>query len=102
MQGSDKNRLKEIIQTIKKHKRELKEKYGIKQIGIFGSIVRGEADDSSDVDILGEFERPIGLFKFLELEEYLGKLLGRRVDLVSRKALKPHIGRYILQELVVI
>jgi len=50
------------------------------------------------VDILVEFKKPIGLFKFLELEEYLSDLIGRKVDLVSKKALKPRIGKHILRE----
>ena len=97
-----KKSLDEIKEVIKKHKDELKEKYSVKEIGIFGSIVRGEAKEDSDVDILVEFEKPIGLFKFLELEEYLSNLIGRRVDLVSKKALKPHIGKHILEEVVTI
>ena len=54
------------------------------------------------MDILVEFEKPVGFFKFLELEEYLEKLLDLKVDLVTKKALKPTIGRYILDELVTI
>ncbi len=102
MQGVGKDSLEKVIRIIKRHKRELQEKYRIRQIGVFGSVVQGEANEDSDVDILVEFQRPIGLFKFLELEEYLGKLLRREVDLVSRKALKPHIGKNILHELVTV
>jgi len=93
------DRIKEIL---KKHEEELKEKYGIKEIGIFGSYLRGEAKEESDLDILVEFEKPIGFFKFLELEEYLSNLIGIKVDLVSKKALKPHIGKYILKEVVIV
>jgi len=97
-----KKSLDEIKEIIKKHKDELKEKYSVKEIGIFGSFVRGEAKEDSDVDILVEFEKPIGFFKFLELEEYLSNLIGREVDLVSKKALKPHIGKHILEEVVTV
>ena len=97
-----KKSLDEIKEIIKKHKDELKEKYSVKEIGIFGSFARGEATEDSDIDILVEFEKPIGLFKFLELEEYLSNLIGREVDLVSKKALKPHIGKHILEEVVTI
>ena len=97
-----KKSLDEIKEIIKKHKDELKEKYSVKEIGIFGSFARGEAKEDSDVDILVEFEKPIGLFKFLELEEYLSNLIGREVDLVSKKALKPNIGKHILEEVVTI
>ncbi len=97
-----KKQLDEIKTILRAHKEELKEKYGVKEIGIFGSYVRGEAKEDSDVDILVEFEKPIGLFKFLELEEYLSILIGRKVDLVSKKALKPHIGKHILKEVVTV
>jgi len=94
--------LDEIKRVLERHKEELKEKYHVKEIGVFGSFVRNEARKNSDIDLLVEFEKPIGLFQFLELEEYLSDLLGRKVDLVSRKALKPHIGKRILKEVVVV
>jgi uncharacterized protein len=78
----------------------LREKYSLKTIGVFGSYVRGEQKRDSDLDLLVEFERPIGLFKFLEMEEYLSDLLKVKVDLVSKKALKPRIGRRILEETI--
>ncbi|MHA1607671.1 MAG: nucleotidyltransferase family protein [Candidatus Freyarchaeota archaeon] len=95
-------KLDEIRKIIGEHKEELREQYGVKEIGIFGSFVRGEAREDSDVDVLVEFEKPIGFFRFLELEEYLGSLIGRKVDLVSKKALKPHIGKHILEEVIII
>ena len=91
--------LNEIKEIIRDHKVELAEDFGVSEIGIFGSIVRGEAGDDSDVDVLVEFSRPIGLIKFMSLEYHLGQLFGGlKVDLVSKKALKPYIGRVILQE----
>ena len=71
--GRKKKSLDEIKEIIRKHKKELREKYNAKEIGIFGSIVRGEAKEGSDVDILVEFEKLMGFFKFLELEECLGR-----------------------------
>jgi len=97
-----KKSIEEIKRIIQQHKKEMKEKYGVKEIGIFGSLVRGEMKEESDVDILVEFEKPIGFFKFLELEEYLSNLIGRKVDLVSKKALKSHIGKYILEEVITV
>jgi uncharacterized protein len=94
--------LAEIKNILKAKKDELREKYKVKEIGLFGSLVRGEQGESSDVDVLVEFESPVGFFKFLELEEYLGELMEAKVDLVSKKALKPFIGQYILRELVII
>ena len=61
---------------------------------------RGEVTLLTCREILVEFQEPIGLFKFLELEEHLSDLLGKKVDLVSKKALKPRIGQRILAEAV--
>ena len=92
----------EIKNILAQHKKELEEKYNIKEIGIFGSYVRNEQTDSSDADILVEFSKPIGFFKFLDLEEYIEKLTGTKIDLVSKKALKPYIGKHILDEVIMI
>lgn len=86
--------------TLAKLKGELRDRYGVSRIGVFGSLVRGEATAESDIDVLVEFARPVGFFKFLELEEYLAEKLGHKVDLVSKKALKPHIGARILEEVL--
>lgn len=91
-----------ILKKLGELKQELKTKYKVKEMGLFGSAVRGELSKTSDIDILVEFEEPIGFFKFLELEEYLEARLGRKVDLVSKKALKPRIGSYILKEVLMI
>ena len=66
----------------------------------FGSFVRGEAKEDSDVDIIVTFSAPIGLLKFLSLEEHIEKLLDLKVDLVSKDALKPRIGARILKEVL--
>ena len=81
-----------VLKTLRDLKSELQAKYSVKEIGLFGSVLRGEQTKASDIDILVEFSRPIGFFKFLELEEYLETVLGAKVYLVSKKALKPHIG----------
>jgi len=94
--------LKEIADTIKRSKPVLKERFKVKDIGIFGSYVRGDQKEVSDLDVLVEFGERIGFFKFLELEEYLKELLNLEVDLVSRKALKPRIGQHILKEVVML
>ena len=90
----------EILEILRAMKPELEADYNVKTIGIFGSVVRAKARRQSDIDVLVEFEPPIGLFKFLELEELLSERLGGKVDLVSRKALKPEIGRAVLAEAV--
>jgi predicted nucleotidyltransferase len=95
--------IEEIKRILKEHKEELRDRFKVKEIGVFGSYVRGEQRrKESDIDILVEFEEPIGFLEFLGLEEYLSDLLGAKVDLVSRKALKPRIGGYILKEVVYI
>lgn len=93
---------RKIENILRKHKQELKKRFKLKEIGIFGSSVRDEQKKRSDIDILVEFEKPIGLFEFMDLEEYLMKILGAKVDLVSKKALKPRIGKHILQEVIYI
>ncbi len=92
----------EILKMLAELKPELQSRYKVKEIGVFGSFVRGEQGEASDVDILVEFEKPIGFFKFLNLEEYLANQLGLKVDLVSKKALKPVIGQHILEEVILI
>jgi len=97
--------LKDIIaikKKIEEQKSILEKEYKVKEIGIFGSYVRGEQKGKSDIDILVEFSQPVGLFTFLELEEYLTELIGIKVDLVSKKALKPRIGKNILKEIILV
>lgn len=94
--------LKEIESVLRGNLDELRRDFGVKEIGVFGSYARGEANAESDMDILVEFIRPLGFFRFLELEESLGELLGVKVDLVTRAALKPRIGRCILDEVVML
>ncbi len=92
--------LAEIQDILTLHKREFAQKYKVKTLGIFGSYVQELQKNTSDIDILVEFIEPVGFFEFLGLEEYLEELLGTKVDLVSKKALKPHIGKHILNETV--
>lgn len=88
----------EIKQVIKDHLGELHRDYAISEIGIFGSYVRDEQTPHSDVDILVQFSQPVGFVTFMQLEERLQQLLGTDIDLVSRAALKPNIGKRILKE----
>ncbi len=76
----------------------LREKYHVKKIGIFGSFVRGEQKRGSDLDILVEFETPIGFFEFVRLENLLSRALRKKVDLVSKKAIKPAVKKEIFKE----
>lgn len=94
--------LDEIKKILKRNKSTLKKRFNVKEIGVFGSFVKGENTEESDADILVEFSKPIGLFAFMSMEEYLQELLGVKVDLVSKKALKPHIGKIILDEVITV
>jgi predicted nucleotidyltransferase len=89
--------LKKILQT---HMEELNRIYGVSEIGIFGSFVKNQQNEASDLDILVEFNKAIDLFTFVNLKNYLSDLLQVNVDLVMKKALKPKIGQRILQEVV--
>jgi hypothetical protein len=89
--------LKGKLETLKP---EVADKFKVKTIGIFGSYVRGEQKESSDLDVLVDFYEPISLFKFVELEDFLSKRLGVKVDLVMRDSLKPRIRESILNEAI--
>jgi predicted nucleotidyltransferase len=71
-------------------------------LGIFGSYVRREQKKKSDVDILIDFENSISLLSFVALEYHLSDVLGKKVDLVMKSALKPRIGKQILREVIYI
>ena len=92
--------LNTIIALLKEQKSFLKKEYKIKKIGIFGSYIHGDYEKDSDIDILIEKDEAIGLLKLANLQNYLSKLIGIKVDLVMKKALKPHIGKNILKEVI--
>lgn len=96
------NQLNQIKQKLNQNINQIKQQYQIEQLGIFGSYIRGEATENSDLDILVEFEPQarFGLLTFCELENYLSELLAIKVDLVMKDGLKPQIGKNILQEIV--
>jgi uncharacterized protein len=91
--------LDDIKEVLLLHKQELKEQYKIKSIGIFGSYARGEQNRNSDIDILVEFEKTIGL-GFVHLADLLEEMLGEKVDLVSRGAIKSNKWKYVEQDLI--
>ena len=92
----------EIKQILKENKDVLADRFKVKEIGIFGSYVRGEQKKKSDLDILAEFEEPISLIEFVALENYLSELIGRKVDVVMKSALKQRIRKHILREVLYI
>ena len=89
-----------ILEILRGTLPDLRERYGVLFLGVFGSFVTGEAGPRSDIDILIEFERAPTFFQFVELEDELSRLLHADVDLVMRSALKPRIGERILSEVV--
>ena len=89
----------EVLSLLKSRKRRLK-KFGVHSISIFGSIVRNQAHKNSDVDILVNFEKPVGLFEYARLKLYLEELLGREVDLVTPEALRKELREDILKEAI--
>ncbi|MCC6221667.1 MAG: nucleotidyltransferase family protein [Deltaproteobacteria bacterium] len=94
--------LHEIKKAISSRKDELQREYGVCEIGVFGSYAKGEQKSTSDIDILVEFQRPIDLFTFVRLKNYLTELFGTNADLVMKSALKENIGKKILAEVIYI
>ena len=90
----------EIREILRKCLPEIREKYGVTSIGIFGSYARGEAAPASDIDIIVEFDRPIG-WELVDLADYLESILHHKVDLVIRRSLHPLIRDTILAEVQV-
>ena len=90
--------LDEIKKILRDYKSVLEEKYHVHTLGIFGSYIHNEQSGDNDIDILVDFTAPISLFQFIDMEEELSGLLRLKVDLVSRNALKPYIGKRILSE----
>ena len=80
--------------------RDLLARFGVKELYLFGSAARNEARDDSDIDLLVDFEQPVSLFNFVRLQREIEAVLGRRVDLVTRRALKPQLRDRILSEAV--
>lgn len=90
--------LADIKSILKNHKQSLVEKYGLNLLAVFGSYGRGQQTENSDVDILVDFNKPIGI-EFIDLAEELEKLLHVKVDLVSKNGVKPQYFKQIEQEL---
>lgn len=94
--------IEQLKRKLTEKKGELSSRYGIKQIGIFGSYVRGEQTQNSDLDILVDVDEnsKMSLFDFVHAGNELSDSLGVRVDLVMKSGLKPGIGSRILKEVV--
>jgi hypothetical protein len=91
--------LNSISLLLHKHQSDL-DQFAVKSLAVFGSVARGEATECSDIDLLVEFNQPIGLFEFIRLKYYLETLIGSKVDLVTPDALHPALRDSILNEAV--
>jgi len=92
--------LSEVKEILRKHKKELKERYKVKSIAIFGSYARNEQTEKSDIDIMVEFYEPIGL-KIVDLKDYLESILNVKVDLITKNSIQnPYIKKSIEEDLI--
>lgn len=94
---------KDVVQRIlSEHREELRTQFDVEELRLFGSVVRGQATESSDIDLLVEFSDTPTLFTFLRLRGYLQGLLGAKVDLVTESGLREHVKSEITREAVVV
>jgi len=92
--------IEEILDILRKHKRELEERFSVKKIGIYGSFVRGEQTPGSDIDIYLKFNlKTLTYERYLGLIEYLEKMLSRKVDLITRDGVDTITISYIKDEI---
>lgn len=90
----------EVIRILQAHRRDLAETYGVRSLALFGSVARNEADNASDVDLVVEFDRAVGYFGLVALQDYLAELLKKPVDLGTLRSLKPRIRQRVQGELL--
>lgn len=92
----------QIIEKLKQEKSHLQQEFNITEIGIFGSYTRDEQTENSDIDILIDYDKTksFSLLELVGLEDYLGNLFGKKIDIITKNALKPRIGRQILNEVI--
>ena len=90
----------DILSSLKALKKHVAQEYAVKNIGVFGSVARNEQNEESDIDLLVEFSRPVGMIMFIRLENFLSERLGKQVDLVTPDVLKPVIRQDVLAEVI--
>ncbi len=88
------------LRILHEQSQNLAERYHVASLSVFGSVARDEAGTDSDVDLLVEFKRPVGLFEFIELQQRLESILGCKVDLGTPRSLKPRLKEQILREAI--
>lgn len=94
--------LDEILRRLRTCLPELRERYGVASLGVFGSYAHQAQTSNSDLDILVAFDQAPTFFRFIDLEDELSRLLDKKVDLVMKNALKPRIGERILSEVIMV
>ena len=88
----------EVLEALRAHRPTLAERFGVVELALFGSFARDEATDASDVDILVRFDGPATSRSYFGVQFYLEDLLGRRVDMVTDKALRSEFRPYVERE----
>ena len=89
-----------ILDLLSRHKPELARRFGVRDLALFGSSARDTAGEDSDIDILVAFDGPATSHRYFGVQFYLEDLLGRPVDLVSDKALRPELRPYVEREAI--
>ena len=89
-----------ILDLLNQHRDEFLKRFGAKHLALFGSAARDELRDDSDIDVLVEFDGPATFDGYFDLKTYLEQLLGRPVDLVTEKGLKPRARRHVEKDLI--
>ena len=93
----------EFARILQEHMPELEREYGVASLALFGSYVRGDEREDSDLDVLVDLSRPMGMLAFIVLGDYLSQLVGKRVDLTTtRSASERRSGRRLFQEAVLL
>lgn len=93
-------KLDQVLNTLSAHKSEIFKNYDLKELGIFGSLVRGENKMHSDVDMIVEYNITPDLLKYIELENHIEKILNTKVDLVIKSTIRPELKSDILSEVI--
>src|SRR5436309_3130639 len=88
----------DALKILADHRDELRQQFGVESLALFGSVARDEATETSDVDLLVAFARPVGLFGLYALQNYLVQLLGCAVDLGTLDSLKPRMRTWVSAE----
>ncbi|MEK6747743.1 MAG: nucleotidyltransferase family protein [Pseudomonadota bacterium] len=90
----------QVLSLLNQHRTEILQRFSVKHLAVFGSAARDEMRTGSDVDVLVEFDGASSFARYFELKDYLERLFGRRVDLVTEKGLKPRARRHVEEDLI--